>query len=305
MSTSISIFARSVLDALPAPIATELVGIPDWEVVLRAMVDSARTGLADHPVADEVWARFLAAHLRAGDVAAHLAEMHAQDVHLVLCCLAGNEVAHRRLDARLRAGALQALARIRLGAISLDDVLQSVRVKLLVGDDGEPGKLRTYGGRGPLDGWLRVTTARTTLSLLRACRPELRDADGRDPAATLVSGDDPQLAAIRARCGPIVERALEQAIRELPPPERAVLRLHLVDGLTIDDVARLYGGHRSSAARRLARARHALLEETRAIASREMGVDTGELASLAGALLSQLHLTIRRVFDSEQAAETP
>jgi RNA polymerase sigma-70 factor (ECF subfamily) len=278
------------------PLAAELLAVPEVEARLRELVETGRRALPEARVTDAQWAAFLARHLVVGAAARMLEELRADDAHLALACLGGHPAAHRRLDERLRSVAGQALAGMRLGPSRTDELVQSVRTKLLVGDGAE-AKLATYGGRGPLDAWLRVSLARSALSMLRSPDPRSGDAGELDD---LHGDDDPRLAALRARCGPLLKRAVEQAARELPAPDRALLRLHFLDGLTIDDLAAVYHVHRATAARRLARARNTLTEKARARAMEALGVQEEELASLMGVMLSRLDVTLHRVLDSSE-----
>jgi RNA polymerase sigma-70 factor (ECF subfamily) len=296
---------RELLMAVaPAPVASELVSLARLSEHLDAIVAAGRAAAPDLAVSDAEWAEFLARQLRVGQVAEQLQQMHAADVHLAIAALAGQTAAHAKLDRRLRAVAPQALSGIRLGTVSENDVLQLVRTKLLVGEGAER-KLASYAGRGPLDGWLRITIARTALSLLRGRASQSMHGPREDETevlANVATTDDPQLAALRAQCGPALSSAIEQAALELPEAERTLLRLHFVDGLTIDDLAVVFQTHRATSARRLSRARHALFENARQRAMATLGLDEAQFQSLMGVMLSQLDVTIRRVLGATSSS---
>jgi RNA polymerase sigma-70 factor (ECF subfamily) len=292
----VSTLRPAILARVSDALARELAGLSDLDARLDAIVRAGRDASPDLHVARHAWAAYLASHLHEGDAARQLADLHAADVHLALACASGNELAHARLDARLRAASGQALAGIRLGRLSRDEVLQAVRTKLLVGDDGL-GKLSTYSGRGPLDGWLRVTLARTALSLRRVRDPEAAREDEPDVLVNLAASDDPQLAALRSRCAPTLKHAIEEAVAALPAEDRTLLHLHVVDGLTIDDLAAVYRAHRATLARRLARTRNAIFEGSRARATAALGLDDAEFASLMGVMMSRLDLTLGRALE--------
>jgi RNA polymerase sigma-70 factor (ECF subfamily) len=262
---------------------------------LAATLDRlARIGHAAHPtltvdLAD--WARHVARHLPPGEIASYLGDIHAGDLHFALACIRGNETALAQLGARLRAVAGQALANVERGPVQVDDLLQDVLTKLLVSETGS-GKLVTYSGRGALDGWLRVTLARAALNAVRDRRRDAHRA-GVVEAPAAVAGDDPQLGALRARCGPAVEQAIEDSIAALPDAERTLLRLHIVDGLSIDDLAVLYRVHRATVARRIARVRSHLFDVVRERTAVALGLGEEELTSLMGAMMSAVHLTLR------------
>jgi RNA polymerase sigma-70 factor, ECF subfamily len=273
---------------------------PADEIVLRLVAEGAKAH-ADLVLreASTAWARHLEAHFPEGEGDAEKASLHAPDIHLVLACLAGDTLAHARLDERLRAVTPQALAGIREGTLAVDDLLQDVRAKLLVGDAGV-GKLGSYAGRGPLDGWLRVTVARAAISVIRAKRPP-DEADEPEALLAIASAHDPELDALRARAGPLLERAIEESVASLADDDKTLLKLYFVDGLTIDDLAALYRLHRATAARRLARVRNAVFEDARARAVGLLGVREDEFKSLVGAMLSKLDVTLRRLLGADGA----
>jgi RNA polymerase sigma-70 factor (ECF subfamily) len=220
------------------------------------------------------------------------------DLELARACLDGDASALEEFDGRLRAVAPRALAKIRLDPLSLEDLLQDVRAKLLVGAPGVAPKLGSYAGRGPLDGWLRVTIARAALSAIRARDPEASHREDTQAIVEGVAADNQELEALRARCAPALSAAIERAVAELSDAERMLLRLHLVDGLTIDDLAAVQGAHRATMARRLARVRNAIFENARSSAMRELSISEAEFASLMGVMLSRIDVTIRRLLEA-------
>jgi RNA polymerase sigma-70 factor (ECF subfamily) len=280
----------------------ELEAISGLGAILEGLVDAGHAAYPDCPVGDALWADFLAGHLQVGDAARQLTGLHAKDVHLVLACQSADPSAHAELDRRLRLVEKQALSGIRLGSHSADEVVQAVRVKLLVGDTAEGarsaplGRLSTYSGRGPLDGWLRVTLARAALSLVRTTDTRSSSIDEAEAIADLADKDDPQARALVSRCGPALKSAVEETVASLSPADRALLRLHVIDGLTIDDLAVVYKAHRSTTARRIARVRNAIFEGARARAMSILGLGETEFASLMGVMLSQIDVTLRGAF---------
>ena len=83
---------------------------------------------------------------------------HDADVYLAIALANGNTDALRIFEDKLVPQIDQALRRLRLPAVTKDEVRQTVRMDLLVGD-GSP-KIADYAGRGELVGWLRVTATR-------------------------------------------------------------------------------------------------------------------------------------------------
>jgi RNA polymerase sigma-70 factor, ECF subfamily len=286
---------------------------------LVAVVEAGRAAHTDIPCSLEAWADHFARHLTAGDVHELVGMTRAGDVHFALACLEGHSVAHRLLESRMRAVSSQALFNISIDGLAFDDLFREVRTKLLVGSTiaiDDPSKLRRaphspvaksaklalYSGRGSLDGWLSVCITRTALSMLR---PRSADAIAIDESVDLLeshSRDDPHFALLRAQAGPPIEEAIRSALARLAHEDRMLLRLHVLDGLSIDDLAPLYGAHRSTMARRLARVRNGVFEAARAAAMKSLGVSETEFQSLVGNVFSALDLTLRALLEKSNEA---
>ncbi len=185
---------------------------------------------------------------------------------------------------------------MRLGA-GADDVLQEVRARLLMGTNDREPKVLQFSGRGPLGGWVRVAATRTALSVLRATGAEIHDTDEAlsDLAA---AGQSPELAHLKRTHSALFKEAFEHAFGALAPEDRSLLRMHLLDGLSIDELGPVFGVHRATAARRIVKAKELIWEKTRDELSARLRLGEGEFESLMGVLLSQLDLSIARVLDT-------
>ncbi len=113
--------------------------------------------------------------------------------------------------------------------------------------------------------------------------------------APLDRASTPEVAHMKQRYRHELKRAFEQAADQLTAEERAFLRFHLVEGLSIDAVAAIYQIHRATAARRIHRAREQLGAEARRILVREAGLHKEDYASVMGLVESQLDLSLTRV----------
>src|SRR5207244_2837986 len=92
--------------------------------------------------------------------------------------------------------------------------------------------------------------------------PKVAD-DGEPLLAVAATSDDPELDHIRARYAAPFKDAFQGALRGLSTQDRNILRLHLVDGLNIEQIGGIYNVHRATVARWIAASRQALVEETR------------------------------------------
>lgn len=212
------------------------------------------------------------------------------EVRLALGCAAGDDVAVRAFEASYMAIVDRAVAHMGLSADAMDELRQVVRDKLLVAASGPP-KIVGYAGRGKLAGLVKVVAVRAAISMLRKEKRHLPGAGGdlRDlPGAAI----DPELSFLKAHYRAAFKRAFEAAVRSLGSRERNVLRLHLLGGMTLEQVARMYGMHRATVIRSLAKVRKHLYGETHRRMRRELEVGQDELESIMHLVRSRLDVSL-------------
>ena len=221
--------------------------------------------------------------------------LHASELYLGVACAAGSRAALSALDRMYIARVGDMIARRRLPAHAVDDVRQTVRERLLA---GQPPYIASAAGRGSLDGLVAVIATRAALDWLRShARAAARHGDD-DRTAELAATGDPERDHLRARYRDDLKAAFEAAVADLEPRERTMLRFHLVDGMTIDALARLYQIHRATAARQLDKARDRVASGVRRQLERATGIHGDELRELAELVSSQLDLSLSRVLAS-------
>jgi RNA polymerase sigma-70 factor (ECF subfamily) len=254
-------------------------------------------GRAAWPDLDLARAAFVA-HVdrHVGRGSAELAGLHAADFYLACACHLRLPGASAALQARHGAELEAVLKSRNVPPAHRDDLRQALWEKLLVGRPDAPAKIGDYAGRGPLGGWLRVAAVRMALNFREQARadrlvpePELDEA--RHPASP-----DPELSFLKSQYRREVEQALRDALAGLEADERNVLRLYFLDRLSIDRIAAVYGIHRATAARWVARGREALLRGTQALLERQLKVERAEVDSILGLVRSQLELSMSGLF---------
>lgn len=258
------------------------------------VADIAAAGRAAWPqveLADDV----LAAHLadrRRDDPAAGVQPAHAADYYLAVALAHRVPAAVRTFEARLVPEIDAALRRMRLPGGAADEIKQALRVELLV---GEPvPRIADYGGRGELAAWLRVTATRKALKLLRASgREETLDELLLEHWPDATPG--PARRHLRTTYTAELKRAVADALAGLEVRQRNLLRQHVLDGLTIDELARLYRAHRATCARWLADARAELARGTRRHLTAALGLPRDEVDSVLRMLDSDIELSLSRL----------
>jgi RNA polymerase sigma-70 factor (ECF subfamily) len=244
---------------------------------------------------DEGRAAWPAVSLARERFAAHVARLglaedetlHVGDLYLACACADGDATAVRALDAQLISAVPGFVARVDSSATFGADVAQAVRSHLLVGASGT-GAIASYAGRGALKSWIHVTALRIALRLRKSRAPAIDLADVESILAT----PDPQLAFIKHRAREDFRLAFQTALAQLSPPERHLLRIHYLDGLSLAQIGAVEKLDKSTISRRLGAIREALLTETRRLMRERLRLDEGELESLMGVIASQLDVSI-------------
>ena len=269
-------------------------------VASRELVEAVlRGGQAAHPgveVTREALTAFLAR--RPSDAAAPSDEI-ASDLYLASACLTGDRQALRILDERYLSLVPQFVARIESDGAGQAEIQQELRERLLVDAPSRPAKLRDYLGRGRLPSWLRVVATRIALDRRRAEKPTVDVS-----AAEALPSGDPEIGYLEQKYKEPFQAAFQVALSELEGRDRTVLRMHLVDELSIDRIGQIYDVHRATAARWLVRARERLFQLTRAHLENELGVRPDEFASLVRLVRSQLDLSVCRLLKESDQAST-
>jgi RNA polymerase sigma-70 factor (ECF subfamily) len=187
----------------------------------------------------------------------------------------------------------------RASAAIADDVLQQTRVKLLL---SSPPALTQYAGRGPLVGYVRTVAARA-LSNLESSQ---KDHESDDALAAIPATAELEAGLIREDQQAHFKAAFREAVAQLSSRQRSLLRLSLLDALSIDELAPVYGVGRSTVARWLAEARDSLADATRDALEARLGLDKEALESLLRSVQHRFDLSLRSALkDSQSSAADP
>jgi RNA polymerase sigma-70 factor (ECF subfamily) len=151
-------------------------------------------------------------------------------------------------------------------------------------------KIAGYGGRAPLRTFLRTIAVRTALNLVR--RKGDRASTPLDEDREIAAAVDVEAAYLEDRYKPEFEAAVRAAMGRLTPKQRTLLRLHLLDGLSIDVLGAHYQVSRATAARWLAAAREALADGARAELVRKLGLTPSQYQSLARLIQTRLDVSL-------------
>lgn len=246
----------------------------------------------DLPLSDVGFVRALAAHVEPeGPVVPET--FHCSDFFLAAACTEGVPGAVTALDRGFLSRIPSYIARVCRDSDreKPEDIAQSIAEHVVVPSGTRPPRIAEYSGKGPLGGWLRVLSVRLALNSKRT-----KDRFVSESAAPHARSEvDPELDLFRMKYRDELEVAFEAAFATLDDEQRLLLRLHSSGTHRGEDIAKILGVDRSTAVRRLARARELLLTSTKSLMTAKLGISPTEFDSIARAVYSQIELTLSRV----------
>ncbi len=291
--------AAELPDAVPAasPAAVSA-ALPDATTLEETLAAICARGRAAHPDTTVTDAAFVVHLARCGaPVATGAASVHAEDLFGAFACISGDAPTLARVRAAKRIVLAGYLRHVDGSVPFIDEVEQRLWDSILVGTLTSPPRLRTYSGTGPLAGWLGIAAQRIGLAIKREESAEERvghraavEAGGADGGLA-----DPEVAFLKHDLRDQFQRAISDAISSLDDREKMIYRLHLVDGVTIDRIAKTYGVSQSTVSRWLAAARETVLREARRILRDELHVTADAFESICGLMASGLDLSVSRI----------
>ncbi len=220
------------------------------------------------------------------------------EVYLACACGRSDPKALQTFEQHYLAGVPLAIAHMRLSTADVDEVMQGIREKLMVPDAQGNTRIDEYAGGGSLHGLVKVMAVRAAISLTRKHGREHPDPD--DQLLRLPAIDvDPELESVKQELRQHFKRAFEAAAEQLEPRERNLLRMHLLDGVTLGQLATTYSVHRATVTRWLAQARESLLKNTRKHLQDAAG-DAEDLDGFVSLVQSRIDLSYRRLLKTHK-----
>ena len=257
----------------------------------------AETAAADTPfdVEPESFVLYLAERLPAGTpLDDALTRLRPGDLHLASRC-AQNDAAVAEVERRHGPHIARALDGIRDRQLLPDDLHQIVRQRLFVGSEEAPPLIARYAGQGKLASWLRVTAKRLALNAVRDHNVRALQEDDDALLDVPDAAGDAELDLLRERYGQAFREAFAHALSELPERARTLIRLSIVEGVSVRKLGKMYGTHPATAARWVARARHDLVDLTLTELGKRVDMSADKLDSVLKLVRSRLDLSVVRL----------
>lgn len=233
----------------------------------------------------------------AGELVAGLAGLDHAGVYLAHACVLGDSKALARFDAHCVAELDAALRAAGVPAAQVVEAKQRVRQKLLVAGSEGPPRLASYAGRGDLRGFVRVVAVREGIGMLRqTARREAHEVPAADEQLERATvGEDPELLMIKETHRAALREAFVAALGQLAGRDRTLLRMAVVDGLTIDQLGAAFAVHRATAARWLASVREGLFKATRRELMARLHIDGREFESWIRVIQSRFEISVGEI----------
>lgn len=271
--------------------------LPELERRLHEILHDCRTAWPGIELPEQAFIRHLAENIPdQGNLDDCLSRICCSDLYLACGCAEGLPAAIALFDREILGEVPPALRRMGLSADRIDEVLQVVRTKLLVVDEqrARPA-IASYAGRGSLVGWVRTAARRAAVSMGRNKDEQYRNDNERSELERVAHSSNTELEYLKSRYQSEFKRAVEDALGTLDAKQLDILRLHYIDGLSIDRIGALLEVHRATAARWILAAADAVRTEARRLLRERLGLNEAEIDSLAGLVQSQLHVSISRL----------
>ncbi len=206
----------------------------------------------------------------------------SSELYLCAACLAGDCAAIRALERAHFAGLRRSLRRYTRDPDLIEEVLQHVRERLLVGPRPRIGG---YRGGGPLGGWLKTVASRALLDHLKSIRSrQIRLEDD-----SVVVDPETQRDEWLERSGEEVDglgEAVMKALRSLSRSDRSLVRAFYVEESSVAGLCQSHQVHRATLYRRLRRCEGLLRRQLREHVRRSVRAPEEDLPGLLARLLA-------------------
>ncbi|HMF40718.1 MAG TPA: transcriptional regulator [Polyangia bacterium] len=286
------------LASLGGPRRAEFQKLANWEKRLDDVLDEPAQTLDAGWLSREEFAAEIAARLDRDTetVESFWDHLRPADLYLACACARGLSAAIEKFEQTFGGEIGRTARRFERRGLAADDLQQLLRNKLFAAQPGEAPRIASYTGQGFLQNWVRVTTTRAFIDATRpqADTPEIPIAD--ELVAMLPEpGADPELELLKRQHVAHFKAAFAEAVGTLEASDRVVLRQHLVERLSIDQIGALYHLHRATAARRVVKAREALLAATRTALAARLGLTQEQLESVLALIASRMDASVERL----------
>ena len=231
-------------------------------------------------------------HLESAGIGNDVLEAQGADLFLAAACGAGQPVALKHFETAFLSKVPQYVARLHFDPHDQDELVQRLRLHLLVGPSP---RIREYKGSGPLGAWVRVCAVRLGLRL-KQVSPGGAASDQGALETLVTGGASPEETVVKAQHRDQFRAALDEAFLRLGAREKTLLRMHFVDGMNIEEMGAVFRVHRATVARWLVAVRRDILEHVKEHVTTTVRTRSSEFHSLVELVRSDMNISLSRIF---------
>jgi RNA polymerase sigma-70 factor, ECF subfamily len=271
-----------------------MVDTTDLSLALDGLIDLAEAAWPAFQLDRPTFRARLLSAFEGGRAPVAVSEIHAVDLYLACACAAGLPSAVSEFAARYLSPVDIYLKRFRNSPIRAEDVRRDLEDTLLFGRAGSPPRIGQYNGRAPLERFVAVAARNAAVSMLRAQQRGFGE-DFNALASQLASPPEGSESLVAARYEGVIREALRVALVSLDRRQRTIVRLHLAQGVTLTQIARMLKVHQSTVSRSLDAAIQVIYVEIRRQLQGLEGMNSSEMRSIVRDVRNRIDLSLSRV----------
>jgi len=263
---------------------------------LEGRLAAARQAWPGVELDEAVFRRYVTERVE-GDLPEALEVLRLDELYLCCGCLGGQESALVAFGDRYRPAIIHAVSKV-VPPAQVDDVVQQVMAKLFVTGADKPAAIGTFLGKGKLSTWLQVVARREASNAARADRasqPETTSSQLDTLYDHAMAEDSDAMPQLKREYRATFKESFREALGDLSPRERNLLRYECLDGLTLEQIAAIYCVSRASVARWRASCREKLYRTTRRRFNEQVGIGQSEFGTVMRLIESQLNVSLTRL----------
>jgi RNA polymerase sigma-70 factor, ECF subfamily len=227
-----------------------------------------------------------------------LKQLHPDQLYLACACSGGDERAAAAFQTAVSEGIRAAL--FRMGRAELvEEISQQVLTELLLEGPNGPRGVTKYAGRSTLKAWVAVIAVRAAGRYVAKSRRE-QPTDDELLLDRLSQSVEAELKNLKDIYRPQFKEAFQGAVNTLSARDRNILRYELLDGMSAEQIARVYAVHRNTLLRWRSTIRNTLFHETKTTLSRELKVSAQEFDSIMRLVQSSLEVSWSRLLQRSE-----
>jgi len=252
-------------------------------------------------------------HASSLEIKEFIDELRADDLCLIVACEKGDDAAWEDLVKNFDTTVKSAARKISSNAEDAEDLAGSIWAELYGLKHDKDGKLKTklsyYSGRGSLGGWLRAITNQLAIDEFRKQSKFVQieenrefenlanESSERSENSQVVShAENPEEILTENRTAKDVSEALRQAIAELEPEDKLIMKLYYFDDLKLKDIGNALGFHEATASRKLVRVQTEIRKSVEKILRAAHGWSEAEVKRYLSETASKLGVNLEKMF---------